>query len=138
MKGNDTTVNRLPVRWEFIRSSGPGGQHVNKVATGVQLRLSLEVLPLTESEMGRFRRLAKNRINSDDEIVIKATRFRSQLKNRQDALKRLESLLDKAKEKEPPRIATVTPRRAIETRIQSKKLRSRKKKLRKKPELPED
>ncbi|NOZ74878.1 MAG: aminoacyl-tRNA hydrolase [FCB group bacterium] len=138
MNTHNSPLDRLPVRWEFIRSSGPGGQHVNKVATGVQLRLSLDALPLNEAEMNRFRQLAKNRINVDDEVVIKATRFRSQLKNRQDALKRLDSLLSKAREKERPRIATATPRRAIETRIQSKKLKSRKKRLRRKPDLPED
>ncbi len=138
MTNRESLLKHLPIRWDFIRSSGPGGQHVNKVSTGVQLRIFLDSLPLTESERIRLRQLAKNRINSENELVIKATRFRSQLKNREDALTRLATLITNARKKDRFRIPTRPPRRAQESRLKSKKLHSQKKATRKKPGLPED
>ncbi|MFZ5516904.1 MAG: alternative ribosome rescue aminoacyl-tRNA hydrolase ArfB [Candidatus Zhuqueibacterota bacterium] len=82
---------------EFVRSSGPGGQNVNKVATAVLLRFNVRHSPSLPDEVReRLIRLAGKRLNENGEIVIKAQRFRSQLKNREDALQRLIGLIRKA------------------------------------------
>ncbi len=81
----------------FIRSPGPGGQNVNKVATAVQLRFDLRGSPsLPEAVRARAERLAGRRLSKDGVVVITAARFRSQERNREDALARLVELLREA------------------------------------------
>ena len=81
----------------FIRSPGPGGQHVNKVETAVQLRFNAADSPaLSEAVFGRLRVLAGKRMTRDGVVVITARRFRSQDRNRQDALARLVDLIRRA------------------------------------------
>jgi ribosome-associated protein len=85
------------LQWEFVRSSGPGGQNVNKVATAVQLRFKvLDAPSLPEDVRSRLVQLAGRRINSEGFLVIHARRFRSQRKNREDAFERLIEWLEKA------------------------------------------
>jgi ribosome-associated protein len=93
-------INENEIQEEFIRSSGPGGQNVNKVATAVQLRFDVRRSPsLTEEVRERLLKLAGSRINENGELIISARRFRSQLKNREDALQRLIELIRKAAHK---------------------------------------
>lgn len=93
-------INKNEIQEEFIRSSGPGGQNVNKVATAVQLRFDVRRSPsLTEEVRERLLKLAGSRINENGELIISARRFRSQLKNREDALQRLIELIRKAAHK---------------------------------------
>ena len=81
----------------FIRSPGPGGQHVNKVETAVQLRFNAaESAALSEAVYARLVALAGQRMTRDGVIVITARRFRSQDRNRQDALARLVDLIRRA------------------------------------------
>ena len=117
----------------FIRSSGPGGQNVNKVSTAVQVRLDLSCagsLP----EWVRMRAAAQggNRVTQDGVLIITAQRFRSQDRNRQDAQDRVVALLRAAAEREPPRIKTrptlASRRRRVEAKVsrgQTKRLRGR-------------
>ena len=107
----------------FIRAAGPGGQNVNKVATAVQLRFAAMTSPsLSVAVKDRLRRLAGRRMTADGVIVINAHRFRTQERNRADALDRLVELIAQASHAPAPRRAT-RPSRAVKQRRREAKTR---------------
>jgi ribosome-associated protein len=110
--------------WKFIRSSGPGGQNVNKVSSAVQLRF---LLPLNTSlpvaARNRLRRLAGQKINDDGTILISARSERSQEQNRRDALDRLAELIRESMIEPKIRKKTRPTKASKERRIDSKKRR---------------
>jgi ribosome-associated protein len=117
---------------DFIRSSGPGGQNVNKVATAVQLRFdAANAAGLSERVWVRTIKLAGQRATKDGVIVIEAGRFRTQEQNRADARARLTALVAKAAEPPPPpRKKTRPSKGSVERRLKSKAGRGTIKKLR--------
>jgi ribosome-associated protein len=129
------TVPDDAVSITFVRSPGPGGQHVNKVATAVQLRFAIARAQLPEAMVRRLHEQAGGRINKDGELIIFAHRFRSQQRNRDDALARLAALLEAAAQEPKPQIKTRVPASAKRRRREAKHYRSRIKQLRDKPKL---
>ncbi len=115
----------------FIRSPGPGGQRVNKVSTAVQLRFDLRRSPsLPEAVRARAERLAGRRLSKDGVVVITAARFRSQERNREDALARLVALLREAARRPAPRKPTRPSAGAKRRRLDDKTRRGAIKRLR--------
>ena len=123
----------------FIRSSGPGGQNVNKVATAVQLRFDAgNSTALDEQLKLRLKRLAGRRMTVEGVIVIEARRYREQEKNRLDARDRLAALIRRASEKSRVRRQTRPTKASVQRRVEGKKRRSLKKTSRKKPAIIEE
>lgn len=120
--------------WRFVRASGPGGQKVNKTATAAQLRFDAAGSPsLPEAVRERLLLLAGQRAGGDGVVTIDARRFRSQVRNRRDALERLVALIREAAEPPRPRRRTRLPAFANRRRLQAKQRRRALKILRRRP-----
>ena len=130
----DLSIDESEIKEDFIRSSGPGGQKVNKVSTAVQLRFNVvRSSSLPEEVRERLIRLAGKRITEEGDIVIDARRFRTQDRNRQDARDRLVALIRKAAVKPKPRIKTRPTASSKRRRLEDKRHRSEIKRMRQSP-----
>jgi ribosome-associated protein len=136
LKISDTlSIDETELSERFVLSSGPGGQNVNKVSTAVELRFSVRESPsLPDGLKARLIRIAGSRMTQEGVLVIDAQRFRSQQRNRDDAVERLFEMIRTAAEVPKPRRPTRPSLGAKKRRLESKAVRSGTKTMRRKPE----
>ena len=124
-------INESEVKESFVRSSGPGGQHVNKVATAVQLRFNAKNSGNISAKIyKRLRAIAGSKLTENGNLIIVSREHRSQSQNRRVALDKLISLLQQAAKKPKHRNPTRPSQASVEKRLRNKRLQSEKKKFR--------
>lgn len=131
-------IDEAELEERFIRASGPGGQHVNKTETAVQLRFDVSATTaLPDSVKQRLKRLAGRRMTKDGVLIIEASETRSQERNRAAARARLKALIERATHKPKPRKKSQPSLSSIREMKQAKTQHAQKKALRQKPSANE-
>jgi ribosome-associated protein len=116
-------VPEAALRFSFSRSSGPGGQNVNKVSTRVELRVALLDIPLRPAALHRLARLAGRKVTDEGELVLLCDEHRSQPRNKAEALERLRDLILEARVEPKVRKATKPTKGSQRRRVEGKKRR---------------
>ena len=128
---NHVNIDPKELKFEYSRSGGPGGQNVNKVETSVKLYFDVAGSDsLTDDVKKRLFEIAGRRINKDGALIIASQKYRSQLKNKMDAIDKLNELIEKASWRPKPRKKTKPTRASKEKRLSAKKIIAQKKNMR--------
>ena len=133
----DIAISESDIQIKFVRSSGPGGQNVNKVSTAAHLRFDVKNAPLPDDLRTRLISLAGKKMTEQGELLIIASRFRTQDRNRQDAYDRLAALIRRAAIPPKVRKPTVPTQASNERRLKSKRHRGKIKETRRSDPLNE-
>ncbi|MEM6798682.1 MAG: alternative ribosome rescue aminoacyl-tRNA hydrolase ArfB [Planctomycetota bacterium] len=130
------TIPAAELRFSFARSSGPGGQNVNKVNTKARLRWDVaNTTALPPAILTRFRERHATRLNEEGELVLASDRYREQARNTRDCLEKLRAMILSVVTPPNRRKRTRVPRGAVEARLKSKRNRSQRKQSRRPPSL---
>lgn len=132
---DDLSVDESLITERFVRSSGPGGQHVNKTESAVQLRFDVSASPLPDAIKQRLRRIAGTRMTQEGVLILHVEDHRSQDRNRAEARTRLKRLIEQASRKPKPRIKSRPSLNSIKRQKDKKAKKSQTKSLRQKPRL---
>jgi len=128
----DIYLNKKDIKETFTRSSGPGGQNVNKVSTKVQLRYNvINALEISNHYLLRLRKIAGSKLKENGDLIINSSRYKSQIRNRRDAEKKLIIILKETFKVQKKRRLTTIGRKSIEKRLKNKRIQGLKKKDRK-------
>ena len=131
------TINDDQINFKAVRSSGPGGQHVNKVSTAILLKYDVLTQNYPSWFLTQLKLNAGSQFSKNGVIILKAQSYRSQARNKDDALTRLIQLFKKSAIQPIKRMKTIPPKSVNQNRLNLKKLQSKKKILRKPPKLDE-
>lgn len=129
---NNLTIPLTEIEILAVRSQGSGGQNVNKVATAIHLRFDIQASSLPEHYKAKLLQLKDSRISSEGVIIIKAQRFNSQVKNREDALNRLREMIKSVTIALKTRVPTKPTKASQIKRLESKSVQSERKSFRSK------
>jgi len=132
---DDISIDESLITERFVRASGPGGQHVNKTSSAVQLRFDVSASALHPAVVQRLVRLAGSRMTQDGVLILHVEDHRSQERNRAEARARLKRLIEQASRKPKPRIKSRPSLSSIKRQKDAKAKKGQTKSLRKKPGL---
>ena len=132
--GREISIYNEKINYKAVRSSGPGGQHVNKVSTAIILKYNIYLFKYPTWFIENLKsNISSSQLSKTGEMLIKSKKYRSQRKNKRDALNKLIHIFKKSYQRRKLRLFTDTPKKSKEKRLKNKLIQSTKKKLRKNP-----